>query len=188
MNWEELSDYCNNCNRCGLSQTRHNVVLGRGDICAPILFVGEGPGAKEDEIGLPFVGQAGKLLDLALESLGFAPEDYYIANVIKCRPPENRTPLSDEIAACMPYLREQFRLIRPKIVVCLGSVASTALLGPDCKVSSVRGTWTERKGTHFTATYHPAALLRDEKKKLVMWQDLKTVKNMLSQLRDDHKV
>ena len=185
MNWEELSGYCNNCNRCGLSQTRHNVVLGKGNVCAPILFVGEGPGAKEDEQGLPFVGQAGQLLDLALESLGFSTEDYYISNVVKCRPPENRTPLSEEIDACMPYLREQFKLIRPKIVVCLGGVASTTLLGPDCKITAVRGTWRERKGTLFTATYHPAALLRDERKKLVMWQDLKAVKIKYNEIKSN---
>ena len=113
MNWEELSGYCNNCNRCGLSQTRHNVVLGKGNVCAPILFVGEGPGAKEDEQGLPFVGQAGQLLDLALESLGFTADDYYITNVVKCRPPENRTPLSEEIDACMPLhkLHQDNRLV-----------------------------------------------------------------------------
>lgn len=182
MNWEELSDYCNNCNRCALSQTRQHVVLGKGDLSAPILFVGEGPGAKEDEMGIPFVGQAGKLLDLALESIGFEANEYYVANVVKCRPPQNRVPLQEEIDACMPYLREQFKLLRPKIVVCLGSVASTALLGAECKVSVVRGTWTQRKGTYFTATYHPAALLRDENKKLVMWQDLKAVKRKLEEI------
>ena len=116
MNWEELSDYCNNCNRCALSQTRQHVVLGKGDLSAPILFVGEGPGAKEDEMGIPFVGQAGKLLDLALESIGFEANEYYVANVVKCRPPQNRVPLQEEIDACMPYLREQFKLLRPKIV------------------------------------------------------------------------
>lgn len=183
MNWEELTNSCNNCTRCALSQARHNVVLGKGEICAPILFVGEGPGAKEDEAGVPFVGQAGKLLDLALESIGFDAKDYYITNVVKCRPPENRVPLFEEVIACMPYLREQFKLIRPKIVVCLGGVAAAALLGPDCKISAVRGQWTERKGTLFTATYHPAALLRDESKKIIMWQDLKAIKKKLKEMQ-----
>lgn len=180
MTWEELNNYCNNCNRCALSQTRRNVVLGKGDINAPILFVGEGPGAQEDEQGVPFVGQAGKLLDLVLEALDFKPHEYYVANVVKCRPPKNRNPLPEEIKACMPYLREQFKLIQPKIVVCLGSVASTALLGADAKITAVRGTWTEKKGTLFTATYHPAALLRDESKKIYMWRDLKAVKEKLN--------
>lgn len=181
MNWEELSYYCNNCNRCALSETRRNVVLGKGNIKAPILFVGEGPGAQEDEQGIPFVGQAGKLLDLALEALDFKNEDYYIANVVKCRPPQNRNPLPEEIQACMPYLREQFKLIRPKIIVCLGSVASSALLGE--KISVVRGKWIDKKGTLFTATYHPAALLRDESKKIVMWRDLRNVKEKLLDLQ-----
>ena len=129
MTWEELLDYCSRCQRCALAQTRKHVVVGRGNRNAPILFVGEGPGAQEDEQGIPFVGQAGKLLDLALEACGFPPDLYYIANVVKCRPPQNRNPLREETEACMPYLREQFRLIKPKIVVCLGSVASVALIG-----------------------------------------------------------
>ncbi len=181
MNWEELTNYCKNCNRCALCATRHNVVLGRGNTRAPILFVGEGPGAQEDEQGIPFVGQAGKLLDLAFSALDFKEEDYYIANVVKCRPPQNRNPLPEEINACMPYLREQFKLIRPQIIVCLGSVASNALLGE--KISAVRGKWVNKKGTLFTATYHPAALLRDESKKIVMWRDLRAVKEKLQQLK-----
>ena len=145
MTWEELLDYCSRCQRCALAQTRKNVVVGRGNRNAPILFVGEGPGAQEDEQGIPFVGQAGKLLDLALEACGFPPDLYYIANVVKCRPPQNRNPLREETEACMPYLREQFRLIKPKIVVCLGSVASVALIGPEAKITAVRGTWIEKK-------------------------------------------
>ena len=144
MTWEELLDYCSRCQRCALAQTRKNVVVGRGNRNAPILFVGEGPGAQEDEQGIPFVGQAGKLLDLALEACGFPPDLYYIANVVKCRPPQNRNPLREETEACMPYLREQFRLIKPKIVVCLGSVASVALIGPEAKITAVRGTWIEK--------------------------------------------
>ena len=182
MTWEELSNICNNCNRCALSQTRQHVVLGKGDLSAPVLFVGEGPGANEDEQGIPFVGQAGKLLDLALEALDFKPNEYYIANVVKCRPPSNRVPHSEEINACLPFLREQFKLIKPRIVVCLGSVAATTLLGPECKITAVRGQWTDRKGTLFTATYHPAALLRDESKKLARWQDRKAVKRKLAEI------
>lgn len=182
MTWEELLDYCSRCQRCALAQTRKNVVVGRGNRNASILFVGEGPGAQEDEQGIPFVGQAGKLLDLALEACGFPPDLYYIANVVKCRPPQNRNPLREETEACMPYLREQFRLIKPKIVVCLGSVASVALIGPEAKITAVRGTWIEKKGTYFTATYHPAALLRDESKKIFMWRDLKAVQERLHEI------
>lgn len=163
MNWEELSDYCNNCKRCALSQAGQKVALGKGDLCAPILFVGE------DD----------KLLDLALEALEFKQEDYYITSITKCRPLSNKAPSQEEVEACIPYLREQFKLIRPKIVVCLGTVASTALLGKESNVSKVRGTWSLRGGTFFTATYHPAALVRDENKKIVMWQDLKAVKRKL---------
>lgn len=182
MTWDELIHYCTNCRRCALSQGRKNVVVGRGNRNAPILFVGEGPGAQEDEQGIPFVGQAGKLLDLALEAVGLTPEQYYIANIVKCRPPQNRNPLKEEADACMPYLREQFRLIQPKILVCLGSVASTSLIGPDAKITAVRGTWTRKKDTYFTATYHPAALLRDESKKIYMWRDLKAVKERLHEI------
>ena len=182
MTWEELLNYCNHCQRCALSQTRKNVVVGKGNRNAPILFVGEGPGAQEDEQGVPFVGQAGKLLDLALEAGGFTPDQYYIANIVKCRPPGNRNPLREEAEACMPYLREQFKLIKPKIVVCLGSVASTSLIGPEAKITVVRGTWIERKGTYFTGTYHPAALLRDESNKIFLWRDLKAVKERLHEI------
>ena len=182
MTWEALTDLCARCRRCALAQTRKNVVFGKGNRSAPILFVGEGPGAQEDEQGVPFVGQAGKLLDLALEACGFTPELYYITNVVKCGPPQNRNPLREETEACLPYLREQFRLIQPKIVVCLGSVASTALIGPEAKITAVRGTWHEKKGTYFTATYHPAALLRDESKKIFMWRDLKAVQERLHEI------
>ncbi len=184
MTWDELNALCRSCTRCGLSATRKNAVIGRGNMNAPVLFVGEGPGAQEDEQGLPFVGQAGKLLDTALEALDFRPDMYYIANVVKCRPPQNRNPLPDEAGACIPFLREQFRLIRPKIVVCLGSVASVNLIGPDAKITAVRGKWLERKGTYFTATYHPAALLRDESKKIFMWRDLKAVREKIDEIAE----
>lgn len=183
MTWQELKDMCNCCTRCRLCEGRLNVVFGKGNENADILFVGEGPGRQEDEQGIPFVGQAGQLLDLALVSCGYKPDDYYIANVIKCRPPENRTPFAEECNACMPYLRKQFSLIKPKIVVCLGGVAATNLIDKDARITGLRGRWTEKGGTLFFATYHPAALLRDESKKLVMWQDLKKVKDKLDEIR-----
>ena len=181
--WEELRCDCASCQKCPLGATRTNLVFGVGNENAEVLFIGEGPGEQEDLRGEPFVGRSGQLLDKYLDAIGLdRRKNIYIANMVKCRPPQNRVPLQEEIDACMPYLREQFKLLRPKIVVCLGSVASTALLGAECKVSVVRGTWTQRKGTYFTATYHPAALLRDENKKLVMWQDLKAVKRKLEEI------
>lgn len=183
MNWEELTKTISTCRKCALADNRTNVVVGRGNVNAPVLFVGEGPGANEDAQGQPFVGQAGRLLDMALESTGFEKEDFYIANVVKCRPPQNRNPMPQECEACLPFLREQFKLIRPKIIVCLGSVASTTMIGKDAKITSVRGTWIERGGVLFTGTYHPAALLRDPSKKIVMWKDLKTIWQKLQTLK-----
>ena len=176
LNWQNLEDAVNNCRNCVLSSGRLNAVLGRGSRTAPIMFVGEGPGRQEDEQGLPFVGPAGKLLNDALEALGFGAEDYYIANVVKCRPPENRTPRPEEATACLGFLRAQFALVRPKIIVCLGAVAHTNLSGSSETVSKARGRWTDRKGTLFMTTFHPAALLRDESKKIFFWQDLEQVK------------
>ncbi|MBR5500740.1 MAG: uracil-DNA glycosylase [Clostridia bacterium] len=183
MTWDILENACRSCTRCRLSENRTNVVIGRGHSAAPVLFVGEGPGRQEDEQGLPFVGQAGALLDLACAGLNFAPEDYYIANVVKCRPPENRTPLEDECTQCLPFLRNQFALIKPRIVVCLGNVPLHYLIDKDARITQVRGQWIERKGVWFTATYHPAALLRDESKKLDFWRDLEAVKQKLTELR-----
>ena len=180
--WETLEKACRACTRCRLSETRTNVVIGRGHPNAPILFVGEGPGRQEDEQGLPFVGQAGALLDHACTGLNFSPEDYYIANVVKCRPPENRTPFEDECTACLLYLRAQFSLIKPRIVVCLGNVPLHYLIDRDARITQARGQWVEKQGVWFTATYHPAALLRDETKKLDFWQDLKAVKRKLAEI------
>ncbi len=182
MTWKELENNCRRCQGCGLAATRTNMVFGRGSRTAKLLFVGEGPGYNEDIQGVAFVGQAGKLLDLALEACGFNENDYYIANVVKCRPPENRNPSAEECEACMPNLRKQYALLKPKIVVCLGSVACANLIAPDAKVSNSRTKWIEKGGAFFTATYHPAALLRDETKKLDMYRDLCEVKRRLDEL------
>ncbi len=182
--WESLVEECNACTRCALCETRTNVVVGRGCPHAPILFVGEGPGRQEDEQGLPFVGQAGGLLDLACEGLGFATDDYYIANVVKCRPPENRTPFDEECTACLGFLRAQFSLIKPRIVVCLGNVPLHYLIDKNARITQARGQWVQRKGVWFTATYHPAALLRDESKKLDFWKDLRAVREKLQDIQN----
>ncbi len=183
VSWEILEDACLKCTQCPLCENRTHVVLGRGNRNASVLFVGEGPGRQEDEQGIPFVGQAGQLLELALVGLGFREEDYYIANVVKCRPPENRTPLESECKACIGYLRAQFALIQPKIVVCLGNVALKYLMDPGAGISKIRGQWVLKKDVFFTATYHPAALLRDEGKKLEFWKDLKAVRDKLQEIQ-----
>lgn len=184
MTWEEFEAQAKKCRACGLCSTRNNVVIGRGSTnTGRILFVGEGPGENEDKRGLPFVGQAGRLFDLALSALEFSPDDYYIANIVKCRPPENREPSEDECNACLPLLRQQFVLLRPRIVVALGSVAARNLISRDARITSVRGQWFNKGGTLFTATYHPAALLRDESKKVDFFYDLKEVAKAVNDMR-----
>ena len=139
------------------------------------MFIGEGPGADEDWQGIPFVGRAGKLMDMAFAGLGIKREEVYIANVVKCRPPSNRNPEADEVEACMDYLKSQVDLIKPKIIVLLGSVALKNILGKEYGITSSRGKWIEKDGIAYMPTFHPAALLRDEDKKIDFWNDLKTV-------------
>ena len=183
LTWENLEKAIQNCRNCPLGNGRIQAVLGRGSRDADLMFVGEGPGRQEDEQGKPFVGQAGQLLDLALKSLSFDPGDYYIANVVKCRPPMNRTPEPSEAQACMNFLRAQFSLVRPKIIVCLGAVAHGNLVSNELSISRARGKWIQKKGVWFLSTVHPAALLRDESKKLPFWQDLKLAKEKLDEIR-----
>jgi DNA polymerase len=174
--WRQLTDEIAHCRACGLCESRRNAVVGRGSLAASVLFVGEGPGENEDIEGLPFVGKAGKLLDLALEGLAYDPASYYIANVVKCRPPSNRAPGDDEASACLPFLRRQLRLINPRIIVCLGAVAMRHIVGKEFKITKIRGGWIERGRWLIMPTFHPAALLRDVNKKAPFWQDLKNVK------------
>ena len=181
-NWEKLNEDIGGCNRCALCETRTNVVIGRGCITAKLLFVGEGPGENEDLQGLPFVGRAGQLLDFALLGLMYPEDSYYIANIVKCRPPQNRAPMDEEADACLPFLRRQTRLINPKILVCLGAVAVRHILGREHKITKIRGEWFDRKGLLILPTFHPAALLRDENKKALMWLDLKKAKAKLDAL------
>lgn len=177
--WEELINDCTKCEKCRLGSTRNNIVIGRGNINAPILLVGEGPGEQEDIQGEPFVGPAGKLLDLLIDALMFEKDQYYIANIVKCRPPGNRVPNDDEAQMCLQYLRRQFSLIKPKIIVCLGATAMKYIIDKDAKITNIRGHWVERKGFYIMPTFHPAALLRDQSKKILMWEDFKKVKQRL---------
>jgi len=147
------------------------------------MLVGEGPGEQEDLQGKPFVGAAGQLLNLLLTALMFREEDYYIANIVKCRPPGNREPYPEEAEKCLPFLRQQVKLIRPKIIVCMGNIATKYILKENAGISKVRGQWQERKGFSIMPTFHPAALLRDESKKVLMWEDFKKVKQRLDELR-----
>ena len=152
------------------------------------MFVGEGPGQQEDLQGEPFVGPAGKLLDKMLASIGLDREKVYIANIVKCRPPGNRDPHDDEQEACMNYLRYQLMLVKPKIIVCLGRIAATAIIDKDFKITRQHGQWTERKGYWFIATYHPSALLRDESKKRPAWEDLKLIRAKLDEIGNDNNI
>jgi len=174
--WDQLNLACKGCESCELGKSRTNIVIGRGNINAPIMFIGEGPGEQEDIQGKPFVGPAGQLLDVLLEALMFKPDDYYIANVVKCRPPNNRVPNDTEAEKCLPYLRNQVALIRPRIIVCLGSTAARYVISKDIKITQIRGQWLEQKGCFIMPTFHPAALLRDQSKKELLFKDIKEVK------------
>ena len=175
--WEELEEACKNCNKCKLCANRHNVVIGTGNRNAKIMFIGEGPGADEDLQGIPFVGKAGKLMDRAFEGIGIKREEVYIANIVKCRPPANRNPEDDETTACLNYLRNQVILVKPKIIVLLGNVALKNILGKEYGITASRGKWIEKKGIMYMPTWHPAALLRDESKKVDFIHDLEMVQS-----------
>lgn len=176
-NFEELRERCMTCTACRLCETRTNVVFGVGNPKSPLMFVGEGPGEQEDLQGEPFVGRSGQLLDDYLAAIELDRSKVYIANIVKCRPPQNRDPLPDEEDACIGYLREQFKFIQPKLIVCLGRVAACKLIRPDFKITVERGTFTEKAGVLMTATFHPAAVLRDPRKKADMLADFIEIKH-----------
>ena len=172
LSWQELEQACHSCTRCGLCEKRHNVVFGVGNRNTDILFVGEGPGEQEDLKGEPFVGPAGKLLDDMLSIIDLDRTNCYIANIVKCRPPDNRDPLETEQDACIGYLRNQVALIRPKIIVCLGRVAAKRIIREDYRITREHGQWAEKNGVWMTAFYHPSALLRDVSKRPEAFDDL----------------
>lgn len=174
-NWEQLEEEVKQCQKCKLCKNRNNVVFGTGNKDAKLMFIGEGPGADEDIQGEPFVGKAGKLMNMAFDTIGLKREDVYIANIVKCRPPSNRNPEDDEATVCLNYLRNQVILVKPQIIVLLGSVALKNILGKEYGITSSRGKWIEKKGILYMPTWHPAALLRDETKKIDFIKDLKLV-------------
>lgn len=182
LNWQELEQKCQGCQGCVLCETRHNVVFGVGKKDADIMFVGEGPGEQEDLQGEPFVGPAGKLLDDMLSIIDIDRTKCYIANIVKCRPPRNRDPQETEQDACIGYLRNQFALVRPKVVVCLGRIAARRLIDTNYRITKEHGTWVCRRNTWFTAIYHPSALLRDPTRRPETFDDLISIRTKLQEL------
>ena len=174
--WEELTNECMACRKCGLCEGRHHVVFGVGNPKAKILFVGEGPGENEDLLGEPFVGRAGQLLDKYLAAIDLSREsNIYIANIVKCRPPKNRDPLPEEEDCCIGYLWAQVEAISPQVIVCLGRIAAMRIIKPDMKITREHGQFFEKNGTLMMATLHPAALLRNPNWKKDAWADLQMV-------------
>lgn len=180
--WEALREETLACQACSLCQTRTQVVFGVGDPRAEVLFIGEAPGANEDAQGEPFVGRAGKLLDDMLAMIGLHRENIYITNSVKCRPPENRDPLHTEKDACRGYLRRQVKLMRPKIIVCLGRISAMELIREDFKITQEHGQFFEKSGVQMMALYHPAALLRDPRKKPETFEDLKRLQAKIGEI------
>lgn len=184
LQWKELYEECSICNKCRLGNTRTNMVFGEGNPKAKLIFVGEAPGADEDRTGIPFVGKAGQLFEKGVQALDLIRErDFYIANICKCRPERNRTPFEDEAKACIPHLRNQVALIKPKIVVCLGATAMKYIIDPSWRITRDRGKWLERKGYYLTCTFHPSAVLRDESKKILLWRDLQAIKTKYDEMK-----
>ena len=185
-NWEELKENCLNCRKCGLCETRTNVVVGVGNPAAKVLFIGEGPGENEDLQGEPFVGRGGQLLDKMLAAVDLDRKtNIYIATIVKCRPPKNRDPLPEEQEACIGWLRNQVALIRPKIIVCLGRIAAMRIIKPDMKITKEHGQFFEKNGTLLMATLHPAALLRNPNQKPAAFEDFLKLREKIDELHLD---
>ncbi len=180
---KKLKKICEECRSCPLGATRKNLVFGTGNENAELMFVGEAPGEREDATGIPFVGAAGQLLDRYLAAVGIKREDVYIANILKCRPPKNRDPLPEEQDACIGYLRQQVKIIKPKIIVCLGRISAMKLISPDYRITKEHGNIVKRGSFMMTAIYHPAALLRDPSKKEAMYLDMKKIKAVLDKFK-----
>ncbi len=176
MNIEELKQEVLNCTRCCLAKTRNHVIFGEGNIAAPVFIIGEAPGRDEDLQGRPFVGRSGQLLDKILEACGFnRSEHVFISNIIKCRPPGNRVPMPEETASCKPYLMQQIELINPKIIILLGATALKNIIGPDLRITKLRGNWINWENRIAMPVYHPSALLRNPALKRETWEDFKKI-------------
>jgi DNA polymerase len=175
-----LAQFVDGCRRCKLAASRTQIVFGQGSANADLMFVGEAPGRDEDEQGLAFVGRAGQLLTKIIEAIGMKREDVYICNVLRCRPPNNRNPEPDEVAACRPFLEETIRLVAPRAIVTLGTFAAQALLETDEPIGRLRGRWREARGVRVMPTFHPAFLLRSPERKKDVWEDMKVVRDFLA--------
>ena len=184
VSWDSLNEAIARCQSCGLCGQIHHKVPGQGNPDARLMLIGEGPGQDEDETGYAFVGRAGQLLTKMLAAIGLAREDVFICNIVKCRPPHNRAPEPEEAAACLPFLRQQFALVRPQVILLLGATAGRYTLGETFRVTRDRGRFVNKNGVWFMPTYHPAALLRDESKKRDAWEDLKQVRDKLKELSE----
>ena len=186
--WSEFISECKSCDRCSLAKTRNNVVVYRGSPEAPLMFVGEGPGVNEDKQGVPFVGKAGNLLNTLLVAHDFKEKDYHICNIVKCRPPENRVPSIDEAKTCMHLLGKQIRFVKPKIIVLLGGTAYNYFMNPIDTITKAHGIWVEKNGYFILPTFHPAYILRNNKDRIKLWNDIDLVKKKLKQIQQGNGV
>lgn len=177
--YEELKNFVDHCGRCPLARTRNRAVMGRGSLRSPVLFIAEGPGRNEDRDGIPFTGQSGQVFDRLLGEIGMTREDVYITNIVKCHPPGNRDPKPEEQEACIPYLKYETLLLRPKMIVCLGRVAAQRIIQPDFRITREHGSFLLRKGVWLTAVYHPSAILRDDTKYPETAADFRAIKEKL---------
>lgn len=181
--YEELKRFVEQCSRCELCRTRNHSVMGRGNLHSPILFIAEAPGRNEDRDGVPFTGRSGELFDRLLGEVGMKREEIYLTNIVKCNPPGNRDPYPDEQEACIPYLKYETLLLRPKIMVCLGRIAAQRIIRSDYRITREHGVFLERKNTWLTAVYHPSAVLRDETKLPQMQEDFRKIRKKLEEVR-----
>lgn len=180
--WDQFVQICRSCQRCPLAKSRRNVVISRGAIQAPLMFIGEGPGADEDRTGIPFVGAAGRLLDLLLTAYDLGPESYHIGNIVKCRPPNNRVPSPEEAKACRPLLAKQFQIVQPRIIVLLGGTAYKYFTGGREGITKIRGQWIEKGGYLILPTYHPAYILRNNNERVRLWDDIGKARAKMEEL------
>lgn len=181
--YEELKGFVDHCGRCELCRTRNHSVMGKGNLHSPILFIAEAPGRNEDRDGVPFTGRSGELFDRLLREIEMKREEIYLTNIVKCNPPGNRDPYPNEQEACIPYLKYETLLLRPKIIVCLGRIAAQRIIRPDYRITREHGVFLERKNTWLTAVYHPSAVLRDETKLPQMQEDFRKIREKLKAVR-----
>lgn len=181
--YEELKGFVDHCSRCELCRTRNHSVMGKGNLHSPILFIAEAPGRNEDRDGVPFTGRSGELFDRLLREIEMKREEIYLTNIVKCNPPGNRNPHPNEQEACIPYLKYETLLLRPKIIVCLGRIAAQRIIRPDYRITREHGVFLERKNTWLTAVYHPSAVLRDETKLPQMQEDFRKIREKLEEVR-----